>query len=226
MTSFLKLIRNLLLNLQTMPVCKRNREINTTVSAMLLVITSTIDFVGDILNLLADILRKLDMDQFRVGFVPTLSSIEQLRILLNSKAGLPTLQDFGAFLGSHRHDLPNNLSSHFDDVCAFLSSTPSGCFHDMKQKSQVLNTEIAEKLKEKESFEISKGKPQNMHTKDWIKYIQTKEYKAFCKKVDDQLLALSAEISKLKDELALIEKELANLPTQLSEVVRYFKKLI
>jgi hypothetical protein len=192
---------------------------------MLLVITSTIDFVGDILHLLADTLRERDMDQFRVGFVPTLSSIEQLRILLNSKAGLPTLQDFGAFLGINRHSLPI-LSLHFDNVCALLSSNPSGPFHDMKQKSQVFIKEIHTKMKEKERLEISKAKPQTTSLKDWAKHICSSKYKDFCKKVDEQVHALSAEICKLEDELASIEKELANLPTHLSEVVGYFKKLI
>ena len=225
MASFLELIRNLLMNLQTMPLCRCDRQMDNMVSAMLLVITTTLDFVGDILHLLADKLRERDMEQFRVGFKPELSPIQNLRNLLESKAGLPTLQEFRAFLEVNKSELPD-LNLKFKNVCDFLSPPPSGPFHDMNQKCQALKDAIADKKKENKDLELFKIKPKTMKLPEWASHQKSDEYKALCKKADEDRLQLHSDKQKLEHELALIEKELGNLPTDLSAVVGYFKKRI
>ena len=208
-----------------MPVCKCDRNVDATVSAMLLVVTTTLDFVRDVLSLLADTLRERDMECFRVGFVPEISPLEQLHKLLRQKAGLPTLQDFSAFLRAH--SVLKELESSLTDVCNFLNPNPSGPFYDMQQKYQSLKKSICDKKDEKKKVELSKAKPAGMKPFDLVNYQKTDEFKALSVQVDTvQLPQLAAEIRNLEDELAFIEKELANLPTHLSEVVGYFKKLI
>jgi energy-coupling factor transporter ATP-binding protein EcfA2 len=225
MTSFLKLIRNLLMNLQTMPLFKCDRTVDATLSAMLLVITTTLDFVGDILSLLADMLRERDMEQFRVGFKPELTPLQKLRDLLNSKAGLPKLQDFGAFLSSYQHALPV-IASDFTDVCAFLSPNPYGRFHVLNEKSGLLKVEHADKKREMKVAEQSLAKPMSMSAPQWVKHTKTQAYSALCEEVKARVSQLMAEIRQLEDELASIEKVIGNLPTDLSDVVKYFKKLV
>jgi len=226
MTSFLKLIRNLLMNIQQTQLCKCDRTVDATVSAMLLVITTTHEFVGDILSLLADKLRERDMEQFRVGFKPELSPLEQLRQLFKSKEGLPKLQDLGAFLNVHRHDLLE-LASHFKDVCDFLGPVPSGRFHVLKEKIVLLKVELEDKEKAKKAVErSSKGKPTTMTPPQWVKHQKTLDFLTLCKEVEVRVLQLMAEIRQLEDELASIEKVIGNLPTDLSEVVKYFQKLV
>jgi hypothetical protein len=225
LTSFLKLIRNLLINLQTMPMCKCDSTVDATVSAMLLVVTTTLDFVGDILSLLADTLRERDMERFRVGFVPEVSPIEQLHKLLKQKAGLPTIQDFSAFVRAHS-DL-KELDNSLTDVCNFLNPIPSGPFYDMQQKCETLKNAICAKKDEKKKVELSKAMPVGMKPPQWVDYKKTDEFKALSVQVDTvQLPQLAAEIRYLEDELASFEKVLGNLPTNLSEVVGYFAKKI
>jgi hypothetical protein len=225
MTSFLKLIRNLLMNLQQTQLCKCDRTVDATVSAMLLVITTTLDFVGDILSLLADKLRERDMEQFRVGFKPTLSPLDQLRDLLRRKAGLPTLQDFRAFLTLY-DDTLGGVLSRLDDICAFLSPAPSGPFHDMAQKCVLLNDLVVGKKNEKQAAETT-IRPHNMKPNEWVKYRNSNDYKAHRKEIDEvRIPLLDAEIRRLEDEIALIERQLGDLPTHLSEVVKYFQKRI
>ena len=225
MTSFLKLIRNLLMNLQQTQLCKCDRTVDATVSAMLLVITTTLDFVGDILSLLADKLRERDMEQFRVGFKPTLSPLDQLRDLLRRKAGLPTLQDFRAFLTLY-DDTLGGVLSRLDDICAFLSPAPSGPFYDMAQKCVLLNDLVVGKKNEKQAAETT-IRPHNMKPNEWVKYRNSNDYKAHRKEIDEvRIPLLAAEIRRLEDEIALIERQLGDLPTHLSEVVKYFQKRI
>jgi len=225
MTSFLKLIRNLLMNLQQTQLCKCDRTVDATVSAMLLVITTTLEFVEDILSLLADKLRERDMEQFRVGFKPTLSPIEQLRELFRSKAGL-RLQDLRAFLNVHRHDLLE-LASHFKDVCDFLGPVPSGRFHVLKEKTVLLKVELEDKEKARIAAELSiKAKPKTLSPLQWVKHQKTQDFIDLCKEVEVRIPQLTAEIQKLKHELASIEKVIGNLPKDFSEVVAYIQKLI
>ena len=224
-TSFLKLIRNLLMNLQQTQLCKGNRTVDATVSAMLLVITKTLDFVGDILRLLADTLRERDMEQFRVGFRPKLSPLEQLHQLFRNKMGLPTIQDLRAFLTLHGELEP--FLSHLTDVCAFLSPSPSGPYYVMAQSCIMLKDLLDKKQREKVDTVQSKTKPHEMLPKLWMAYKKSQEYLALCKEVDEvRLPQLNAEIQTLENKLALLEKEIGNLPTNLSEVVKYFQKLI
>jgi hypothetical protein len=225
LTSFLKLIRNLLMNLQTMPMCKCDRTVDATVSAMLLVVTTTLDFVGDILSLLADTLRERDMERFRVGFVQEVSPLEQLTKLLSRKAGLPTLQDFGAFINANKDQLPD-LASQFHNVCDFLSPNPSGHFHNMNLECQGLKLEIDAKMAQTEVLEKSIGKPDGMKPLEWAKLMKSDEFNAMCKNVEKQISQLESEIQKLVDKLDSIEKVLLNLPNNLAEVVGYFKTLI
>jgi hypothetical protein len=225
LTSFLKLIRNLLINLQTMPMCKCDSTVDATVSAMLLVVTTTLDFVGDILSLLADTLRERDMERFRVGFVQEVSPLEQLHKLLKQKAGLPTLQDFSAFVRAH--SVLKELDNSLTDVCNFLNPNPSGPFYDMQQKCEKLKNAICAKKDEKKKVELSKAMPVGMKPPQWVDYKKTDEFKALSVQVDTvQLPQLAAEIRYLEDELASFEKVLGNLPTNLSEVVGYFAKKI
>jgi hypothetical protein len=224
-TSFLKIIRNLLMNLQQTQLCKGDSTVNATVSAMLLVITKTLEFVGDILRLLADMLRECDMEQFRVGVRPKLSPLEELHRLFRNKAGLPTIQDLRAFLRAHS-DL-KELEITLTNVCNFLNPNPSGPFYDMQQKCESLKNAICAKKNEKKTAELSKGKPEGMKPLQWVKHMSSDEFKTLCKQVDEvQLPQLSAEIRKLEDQLASIEIVLSNLPSDLSEVVRYFAKKI
>jgi hypothetical protein len=224
-TSFLKLIRNLLMNLQQTQLCKGNRTVDATVSAMLLVVTTTLDFVGDILSLLADTLRERDMEQFRVGFRPKLSPLEQLHQLFRNKMGLPTIQDLRAFLTLHGELEP--FLSHLTDVCAFLSPSPSGPYYVMAQSCIMLKDLLDKKQREKVDTVQSKTKPHEMLPKLWMAYKKSQEYLALCKEVDEvRLPQLNAEIQTLENKLALLEKEIGNLPTNLSEVVKYFQKLI
>jgi hypothetical protein len=226
LTSFLKLIRNLLMNLQTMPMCKCDRTVDATVSAMLLVVTTTLDFVGDILSLLADTLRERDMERFRVGFEQEVSPLENLCKLLTRKAGLPTLQDFSAFMNVNRSELPD-LASRFDDVIAFLSPNPSGPFHNMNQECQRLKIEIDAKMEQTNVLKKSIGKPERMKPMEWVNHVKSEEFKAMREKVQKvEVPQLESEIQKLIDKHASIEKVLGNLPTNLSEVVAYFQKLI
>jgi len=195
------------------------------VSAMLLVITTTLDFVKRVLILLGNTLREHDMEQFRIGFRPEVSSFDQLSSLLRSKAGLPRLQDLHAFLTLHNDTLGQFLS-RLDNICAFLSPAPSGPYHDMAQKCVVLKGSVVDKKNEKQLDE-RKIRPHNMKPKEWAKYQKSAEYTAHRKQVDEvHIPRLNAEIRRLEDEIALIEKELSNLPTDLSEVVKYFQKLI
>jgi hypothetical protein len=83
------------------------------------------------------------------------------------------------------------------------------------------------KKKEKDTAELSKAKPNEMTPVQWMKYTKTEKFEALRKQVDEvQLPQLNSEILKLTDELASVEKVLGNLPTDLSQVVAYFKKLI
>jgi hypothetical protein len=224
-TSFLKLIRNLLMNLQQTQLCKGNATVNATVSAMLLVITKTLEFVGDILRLLADMLRECDMKQFRVGVRPDLSPHEQLCQLFRNKAGLPTIQDLRAFLTLHG-ELKQFLS-HLTNVCAFLSPSPSGPYSVMAQRCIMLKDMLDKKQKEKVDTVQSKTKPHDMPPRSWMTYKKSKEYIALCDKVDEvRLPQLNAEIQTLENELVLLEKKIDNLPNDLSEVVNYFQRLI
>jgi hypothetical protein len=190
---------------------------------MLLVVTTTLDFVGDILSLLADTLRERDMECFRVGFVPEVSPIEQLHKLLKQKAGLPMLQDLFAFLRAHSDfkELDNSLT----DVCNFLNPIPSGPFYDMQQEAFSLKKSIDEKKDEKKKVELSKAMPTGMKPMEWVRHQKTDEFKALSELVDTvQLPQLAAEIRYLEDKLASIEKVLGNLPTDLSQVVGFFAK--
>jgi hypothetical protein len=212
------------MNLQTMSVCKSDRKVDATVSAMLLVVTTTLDFVGDILSLLADTLRERDMERFRVGFVKEVSALEQLRNLLNRKGGLPTFQDFCAFMIVNRSEL-SILASQFDDIIAFLSHNPSGPFHNMNQECQRLKIELNSKMKQTNDLKKSIGKPVGMKPVEWANHKNSDEFKAMCENVEKvQIPQLESEIQKLNDMLASIEKVLSNLPSDLSEVVRYFAK--
>jgi hypothetical protein len=225
MTSFLILIRNLLLNLQTMPLFKCDRTVDATLSAMLLVITTTLDFVGDILDLLANTLRERDMEQFRVGFKPELSPLEQLRNLLKRKAGIPSLQDLRAFLNVSRPEL-TDIASRVEDVCDFLGLVPSGPFQVLKETSESLKVKHSEKKIEMNAAKQSLAKPTTMTPAQWLKHQKTPAYVALCKEVEVRVPQLMVEICQLEHELASIEKVIGNLPTDLSEVVKYFQKLI
>ena len=223
--SFLELLHRLLMNLQTMPLCKGSRTADATVSAMLLVITTTIDFVEEILRLLGDTLREHDMEQFRIGFRPEVTPLDQLRRLLRSKAGLPRLQDLHAFLTLHNDTLGRFLT-RLDDICAFLSPAPSGLYHDMAQKCVLLEKLLLDKKTERQTAQVN-IRPKDMKPSGWAKYQKSAEYTDHRKQVDEvHIPQLNAEIRRLEDEIALILKELSNLPTDLSEVVKYFQKLI
>jgi hypothetical protein len=226
MTFFLTLIQNLLMNLQTSDMCRLDGNVDATVSAMLFIITTTLDFVRDILSLLADKLRERDMEQFRVGFKPNLSPIEQLRQLLNRKAGIPTLNDFSAFINTHASELPA-LGVRLQNILSFLSPSPSGPYHQMKQKSLELKASIHAIENQKKDLVLSKAKPDSMKRSEWAKHTKTPEFVSSCEQIDKvELPELESKVRKLVDKLALIEKELGNLPTDLSDVVAYFRRII
>jgi hypothetical protein len=226
MTFFLTLIQNLLMILQTSDMCKFDRNIDATVSAMLFIITTTLDFVRDILSLLADKLRERDMEQFRVGFKPNLSPMEQLRQLLNRKAGIPTLKDFSAFINTHASELPA-LVERLRNILLFLSPNPSGPYHEMKQESLELKASIDAIGNQKKDLLLSKAKPESMKPSVWVQHVRTPEFKERCEQIDKvELPQLESEVRKLVDNLALIEKELGNLPNDLSDVVAYFGRTI
>ena len=72
----------------------------------------------------------------------------------------------------------------------------------------------------------SLAKPTTMTPAQWAKHTKMPEHAALCEEVKARVSQLMVEICQLEDELAAIEKVLGNLPTDLSEVVKYFQKLI
>lgn len=221
--SFLKLLKSLLMNLQSSVMCE-DRNALSMVRAMLLVVSTMIESVSDILGLLADVLRESDMVVFRKGYKEELSPREQLRRLLKSEQ--ITLAELRLFLDANRQDLPM-LCHEMTNILLFLSPHgSSGHYHEIKLRIESLKKDIS---KNEDSICDEKkklAKPMGMKPVDWTSFLNSEVFKAQKVISEQVILALTHQNADLTRQIERSLKTIQEIPSSDAEIIAYFKKII
>ena len=222
--SFLKLLKSLLMNLQTSQMCE-DRNALSMVRAMLLVVSTMIESVSDILGILADVLRESDMVVFRKGYKEELSPREQLRRLLKSEQQI-TLAELLLFLDANRQDLPMPFHE-MTNILLFLSPNgSSGHYHEIKLSIESWQKDISKNNDSIRDEKKNLAKPMDMKPHEWIRLSKSDGFKAQKELSEQVILELSRKNADLLLQTERSLKTIQDIPTSDAEIITYFKKII
>jgi hypothetical protein len=219
----LKCIQTLLMNVQTTKSFLRE---DAMISSMLLVISKTIEYVSNILEFLANLLREKDMERFRVGYVQKSDPMDELRAMFQMPVQ-PTVQELHAFLSRHQSYLPG-LWTLFCDLEAYLLPNPSGPYHDRSCRLLSLQQTFAgckAQIMVEEKRKSTKPNKE-MTIREFAAHKETAEYLSMCQVADATIEVLSKQCQELQGEIDHLARELGILPHQLTGIVPYIKNLV